>query len=96
MKISAGIGVVLAAGGIALAAPAHADENCGYGLVAVGPTSCPFAVNVRNAFMSHGTGTVVVYSPVTGENYSMDCERWGTTVTCSGIGNNAQVEILPS
>ena len=49
-KIKAGVGIgALVAAGVALATPAHADEICASGVVAIGPTSCPFALDVANA-----------------------------------------------
>jgi hypothetical protein len=57
--------------------------------VAVGPeTSCPFALNVRDAYYRHGPGTVVAYSPVTRLTYAMSCTP--TPVVCTG-GNHATV-----
>lgn len=62
-------------------------------------TSCPFASNVRDAFVDHYrktdqlSGTVEATSPTTGETYTMSCRDNGTYVTCTG-GNNARVYIL--
>jgi hypothetical protein len=63
---------------------------CGGGLYAGPNTSCPFAVNVRDAYNSApgASATVRVYSPVTGETYTMSCGPAGDGITCSG-GNNA-------
>lgn len=61
-------------------------------------TSKPFAVAVRDAFVSHyldtdrTNGTVSAYSSVTGQTYSMKCRDNGDYVTCTG-GNNAIVYI---
>lgn len=61
-------------------------------------TSKPFAVAVRDAFVSHyldtdrTNGTVSAYSSVTGQTYSMKCRDNGEYVTCTG-GNNAIVYI---
>lgn len=76
--------------------PAHADAVCGYmpgRIVAVGPTSCPFALNVANRMMSGASNPFSAYSPETGQNYLMSCSviRHGS-VTCTG-GNGAEVDI---
>lgn len=56
--------------------------------VAGGATTCPFAHNVRAAWFTQPGNPVLVYSPVTGEIYSMMCVRGfdlsfidGTSVT---------------
>lgn len=66
---------------------------CGANVSAGANTSCSFALNVADAYLSQGGGTqsVVVYSPVTGQNYTMNCVS-GVPVVCSG-GNNAVVYI---
>jgi hypothetical protein len=70
-------------------APAVAPGSCAAG-VSVGPnTSCPFALNVRDAYDSHGPGTVIAYSPVTRRTYAMFCSRTAPVV-CTG-GENASV-----
>jgi hypothetical protein len=65
---------------------------CGDGVFAGPNTSCPFAFNVRTAYYSAPgtTATVQVYSPTTGQTYTMNCAPSGSAVTCSG-GNNASV-----
>lgn len=70
---------------------ANNGQSCGGGL-SVGPnTSCPFAQNVENAYHAKGgPGTLQVYSPVTGQTYTMTCDLNGSQVTCTG-GNNASV-----
>ena len=69
---------------------APALTNCG-GVYAGPNTSCPFAVNVKQTWLTSGaTGTVSVYSPVTGLSYVMTCGGIDPTV-CTG-GNNALVE----
>lgn len=67
------------------------QSSCGGGL-SVGPsTSCSFAQNVESAYRGgSGPGTLEVYSPVTGQNYSMTCNLNGNQVVCTG-GNNASV-----
>ena len=73
------------------AAPAApALTNCG-GVYAGPNTSCPFAVNVEQTWLTSGaTETFSVYSPVTGLSYVMTCGGIDPTV-CTG-GNNALVE----
>jgi hypothetical protein len=55
-------------------------------------TSCPFALNVRDAYMEApgAVASVRVYSPVTNTIYTMDCRPSGSGTTCSGA-NNASV-----
>ena len=68
------------------------STNCGGGLTAGPNTSCPFAENVRQAYdeAPGAVATVMAYSPVTNETYSMSCAPAGSGVTCSGA-NNASV-----
>ena len=70
-----------------------AGTSCGANVSAGANTSCPFALNVAAAYLNQGGGTqsVVVYSPVTGQNYTMNCVA-GVPSVCSG-GNNAVVYI---
>lgn len=66
--------------------------NCGGSLSANGNTTCGFAVNVQQAYFDEigsGSGTVVAYSPTTGQSYSMYCTA-GSPHECSG-GNDAAV-----
>lgn len=64
-------------------------STCGQG-VSVGPnTSCGFALNVRDAFVRYGAGSLSVYSPTTGRTYEMYCSA-GSPHVCTG-GNNAAV-----
>jgi hypothetical protein len=66
-----------------------ASGSCG-NEVSVGPdTSCPFALNVADAYRSSGSSVVDVYSPVTGKTYTMTCTS-GSPHVCTG-GNNASV-----
>jgi hypothetical protein len=55
-------------------------------------TSCPFALLVRQAWEAApgATNTLRVFSPVTGQVYTMSCAPSGSGITCSG-GNNASV-----
>ena len=63
--------------------------------VSAGPdTTCPFALNVAQAYYESGGSNVIsAYSPVTGSTYSMTCSGSAPTV-CNG-GNNATVYIAP-
>lgn len=66
--------------------------NCGGSLSANGNTTCGFAANVQQAYFDEigsGSGTVVAYSPTTGQSYSMYCTA-GSPHECSG-GNDAAV-----
>jgi uncharacterized protein YceK len=75
-------------------APAQPQgTSCGANVSAGANTSCPFALNVAAAYLSQGGGniSVVVFSPVTGQNYTMSCVV-GVPSVCSG-GNNAIVYI---
>ena len=68
-------------------------NDCGGGVWANSNTSCPFAQNVHQQWMSEARGssaTLDVYSPVTGQTYTMNCVRSGDSVTCIG-GNEAAV-----
>lgn len=77
-------------GGSSPSTPGGTD--CGNGLYAGPDTSCPFAENVQQAWQAAPgeTNTVQVYSPVTGQTYTMNCAPAGSGITCSG-GNNASV-----
>lgn len=61
-------------------------------------TSEPFSLAVRDKFVEQwmdtrdGDATIRVYSTVTGQSYSMDCNDNGKYITCTG-GNNAIVYI---
>ena len=72
--------------------PGSADTNCG-GTIYAGPnTSCAFAENVAAAYDS-GTGgsqVLTVYSPATGQNYTMTYTQYGNLVEATG-GNGADV-----
>src|ERR1700743_1662805 len=92
--------------GLRLANPANADESfdtcpSGNSGVATSVTSRPFADNVRGQYFAEGGGRtlLVVYSPVTGEQYEVRCDpaishfndgTSKTTVRCTG-GNDAVV-----
>ena len=75
------------------AAPVH--TNCGGDVYAGANTSCAFAQNVESDYT--GLGPDYAYSPVTGENYTMNCVagygnlNGGDSVVCTG-GDNALVE----
>lgn len=66
--------------------------NCGGSLSVNEHTSCGFAENVEAEYYAEivsGSGTVIAYSPATGQTYSMYCTA-GTPHTCTG-GNDAAV-----
>lgn len=66
--------------------------NCGGSLAANENTTCGFAQNVEQAYyaeLGSGSGTVIAYSPTTGETYSMYCTA-GSPHECTG-GNDAAV-----
>jgi hypothetical protein len=67
-------------------------KDCGGGVTAGPNTSCPFAKNVREEYFEVPGDSVEVdvFSPVTGQSYTMACVRSGDRVTCRG-GNNAVV-----
>ena len=68
-------------------------KDCGGGVSAGDKTSCPFAQNVREEYFAVPGDSVEidVYSPVTGQTYTMNCVRSGNGVTCRG-GNQAVVK----
>jgi hypothetical protein len=77
-------------------APAPAapqGASCGGNVSAGANTTCPFALNVAAEYLAQGGGTrsLVVYSPVTGLDYTMNCVA-GVPSVCRG-GNNAVVYI---
>ncbi|PRQ12452.1 hypothetical protein C1Y63_01275 [Corynebacterium sp. 13CS0277] len=82
------------------AAPAGATR-CGTGGGATAyatteATSCPFAINTakRAAAMKTTGGTITVHSPVTGQDYSLDCVPQGTgRLDCTG-GTGAHVTLM--
>ncbi|WP_028063944.1 hypothetical protein [Solirubrobacter soli] len=67
-------------------------RSCGDGLFANSVTTCGFAQNVRDAYYDAPgrTNTLRVYSPSTGQTYTMNCAPSGDGTTCSG-GNDASV-----
>lgn len=72
--------------------PSGGSGTCGGSLSANGNTTCGFAANVQQAYFDEigsGSGTVVAYSPTTGQTYSMYCTA-GSPHECSG-GNDAAV-----
>ena len=64
-----------------------------FSLPGVPYTSCPFSINVHDAFMAGGAqrGTVQAYSPVTYRTYEMRCDGF-YPVVCTG-GDRAVVYI---
>jgi hypothetical protein len=79
-------------GSAASASPLASGRDCGAGLHAGPNTTCEFAQNVREAWAAAPglANTIQVYSPATGQTYTMNCAPAGTGITCSG-GNNASV-----
>ena len=81
---------------IAAAPAAFADTYCGQASNGAGvyagnsDTSCEFAINTAEAYWNDGNGSLPfsVYSPVTGQGYTMTCTNAGSV--CQG-GNNAVV-----
>jgi uncharacterized protein YceK len=78
------------------AVPGQAEPkgtSCGGNVSAGSNTTCPFALNVAAEYLAQGGGTrsIVVYSPVTGLYYTMNCVA-GVPSVCRG-GNNAVVYI---
>lgn len=72
--------------------PLANGRNCGGGLFAGPNTTCAFAENVRQAWAEAPgvANTIEVFSPATGQTYTMNCRPAGDAITCSG-GNNASV-----
>lgn len=80
------------AGGGGSSAPAPAAADCGGGISVNAATSCPFGRNVADSYNeSGGSSSIDVYSPVTKQDYTMNCTG-SSPVVCSG-GNNAVVRI---
>jgi len=72
--------------------PPGATASCGSGVGAGPNTSCAFAMNVASAYYdSGGQTTLDVYSPTTGETYTMTCTPGSPTI-CRG-GNDASVYV---
>ena len=71
------------------AATVTGSRSCADGLSANSATSCPFAENVRSAYFSSGqASTIAVYSPVTGQTYTMRCSS-GSPHVCEGANDAA-------
>jgi len=71
---------------------AAGSGNCSGALSANSNTTCGFAENVEEAYYAEigsGSGTVIAYSPTTGQTYSMYCSS-GSPHECTG-GNDAAV-----
>jgi hypothetical protein len=77
------------------AAPVYSGTSCGAGVYAGPNTSCAFAQNVaadyNGAAYDVGSDVETVYSPVTGESYSMTYTESDGVVTATG-GNDASVQ----
>jgi hypothetical protein len=61
----------------------------GHSGVATSVTSCEFAMNVRESYLSQGGPTVIAYSPVTGESYQMECHAGFTSHLTNGLTVNS-------
>jgi hypothetical protein len=72
--------------------PYAGGRDCEAGVFAGPNTSCDFAFNVRSAYLEAPglTASVRVFSPTTGQTYTMDCAPSGSGTTCSGA-NDASV-----
>lgn len=74
----------------------------GHSGVATGVTSCQFAMNVRDSYLSQGGPEVIAYSPVTGQSYDMECVAGYTAHLNTGrtvdavrcVGGNDAVVVL--
>lgn len=101
-------GVLTALAMIAMASPAHADNEfvmCddGHEGVVGHHTTCAFAANVRRTFYATGQARqFIAYSPATGQAYAMDCGsitpvHFVNGVTVNGIrcygGDDAEVVV---
>jgi hypothetical protein len=91
------VSFAVAVGITVIAAPAAvADTYCGKSsrgtsvYAGNSDTSCGFAMNTAEAYHAYGNGShpFDVYSPATGQTYSMTCTNAGSV--CQG-GNNALV-----
>jgi hypothetical protein len=70
-------------------------SECEPGLSVNSSTSCAFARNVREALVANGYNTPIdVYSPTTGETYTLACVTMEVPIICEG-GNNALVSVHP-
>jgi hypothetical protein len=86
----------VAALGLVQAPSAGADTYCGQAgsgasvYAGNSDTSCEFAMDTAEAYRNYGNGSqpFSVYSPVTGQTYTMTCTSAGSV--CQG-GNNAVV-----
>jgi hypothetical protein len=81
---------------VTVAPAASADTYCGQAssgervFAGNSDTSCDFAMSTAEAYRNHGVGSqpFSVFSPVTGQTYTMTCIHAGSL--CQG-GNNALV-----
>lgn len=77
----------------AAAWPPEGSSLCDQWLAVNNVTSCSFAGNVASAYYTYGEGQLSVYSPVTGQWYTMSCYGiTGNIVKCTG-GSNAVVYV---
>jgi hypothetical protein len=83
---------------LAVPATAHADEVCQDvpRVVAIGPTSCPFALTIARSYMyGHNGPSFSAYSDATQETYQVTCriEEHGST-TCRTDPGSGVVQIF--
>lgn len=71
-------------------APSSGLKSCGDGVSANSNTTCPFALNVKEAYFDSGqSDTIDAYSPQLGRSFTMSCSA-GSPHVCTG-GANAEV-----
>lgn len=75
---------------VGIGTPPTGGQACGRGVSVGAHTSCAFAFNVQAAYQGQGVGTYGVYSPTTGEKYTMTCVVHGSRAVCTG-GSGATV-----
>jgi hypothetical protein len=96
MKALFSAGVLIAAA-FALPASAHADEVCQTTpnqVVAVGQTSCPFALTIARSYMyGHNGPNFSAYSDATQQSYEVTCriEQHGSTTCRTSPGSGVVV-----
>lgn len=73
------------------AAPSSGLRSCGDGVSANSNTTCPFALNVKEAYFDGGqSGSLDAYSPALDRSISMSCSS-GSPHVCTG-GDDAEVQ----
>lgn len=87
---SAGTATSTVATATAAAKPKRRRRNPCAKITRSAVTSCPFALAVKKAYLSHPSGTVVAYSPVTQKTYTLRCLQSRGVAACAG-GTGSQV-----